>query len=128
MLTDKAINTVGAFLESLPEPARSVAYGEWGLTVESAGWPLEMGIAVRDGLLRFQALVCGPGQLDNEDLLWWNRRIHLVRFSATRSGEIWLCCDILPEAVNPRQLDRVMGLFVLTATQAREKIHAEELG
>ena len=117
------IAAVDRYLETLPEPVRRVDDGEWGLTVDAGGWPLDVGISARNGLLRLQAQVCGPGQLASEDLLWWNRRIHLVRFSSTRDGEVWLCCDLLPEAVNSRQLDRVLGLFVLTAAQARNAVN-----
>ncbi|CAB4877164.1 MAG: hypothetical protein F2799_05455 [Actinobacteria bacterium] len=122
MRTDHTVTVVGEFLSGLEDPARELAYGEWGLSVDAAGWPLDIGIAAREGLLRIQANVCAAGQLSPEDLLWWNRRIHLVRFSSTRDGEVWLSCDLLPDALDARQLDRVLGLFVLTATQARQHI------
>ena len=127
MRTDQTIAEVDSFLQTLPDPVRQVARGEWGFTVQAAGWPLDVGIAVRDGLFRVQAQVVGPGQISEADLLWWNRRIHLVRFSQTQSGEVWLCCDLLPDSLSARQLDRVLGLFVLTAAQARATVTDEPL-
>ena len=75
---------VDAFLLGLGGDTRRVAAGEWGLTLEAAGWPLHVGVALRDGLLRAQAEVAGPGQIDPHVLLRWNRELPLVRFSHTR--------------------------------------------
>jgi hypothetical protein len=112
---------VAEYLESLPDAEwRRVADGEWGLTVDAAGWPLHVGIAFRDGLFRAQAEVVGAGQLDAHQLLAWNRQIPLVRFAHTRAGEVWLHVDLPPLAVTPRELDRVLGLLVRVATEARE--------
>lgn len=110
------------YLMSTTADWRRVASGEWGMTVEAAGWPLDLGIALRDGLLRIQAQVAAPGQIPLELLLWWNRQLLLVRFSTTRDLEPWLHLDLHPSAVEPETLDRMLGLFVLTATQARESI------
>jgi len=114
------VQTVEQYLDELSADWRTVAPGEWGLTLEAAGWPLHIGIALRDGLLRVQAQIAAANAISSENLLWWNRRLLLVRFSATRSGEPWLQLDLPTAAVNQRELDRMLGLFVLTATQARE--------
>jgi hypothetical protein len=112
---------VDEYLRSLPDADwRQVAAGEWGLTVESGGWPLHVGIAFRDGLFRAQAEVVGAGQLDPDQLLSWNRQIPMVRFAHTRAGEVWLHVDLPPLAVTPRELDRVLGLLVRVAGEARE--------
>jgi hypothetical protein len=118
-------DTVSAYLSELPDGVRFVTDGEWGLSIESAGWPLDVGIAHRDGLLRMQAAVIAADQIAEGTLLWWNRRIPLVRFSASQAGEVWICCDLLPDSVNARNLDRVLGLLVLAATQARESAGAQ---
>jgi hypothetical protein len=101
---------------------RRLTSGQWGITVDAAGWPLHVGIALRDGLLRIQAQVAASGQIPAETLLWWNRKLVLVKFSTTQDGEPWLQLDLTPSVVDERQLDRMLGLFVLTATQARETI------
>lgn len=109
-------------LDQLDADWRSPAPGEWGLSVEAAGWPLHIGIALRDGLLRIQAQIAEPGAIELIDLLWWNRRLPLLRFSATRGGEPWLQLDLDPHSLDTARLDRMLGYFVLTATQARETI------
>ena len=99
---------------------RRVAPGEWGLTVDAAGWPLHVGVAIRDGLLRAQAEVLGPDAIDPHVLLRWNRDLPLVRFSHTGAGAVWVQGDVPLEAVDPIRLDGFLGLLVRVATQARE--------
>jgi hypothetical protein len=111
---------VNGFVSSLEGETRQVAPGEWGITVDAAGWPLHVGVAIREGLLRAQAAVAGPGQLDEHDLLRWNRTVPLIRFAHTRDGEVWVQVDLPLSAVTPAELDRVLGLLVLSATQARQ--------
>src|SRR3954449_4464516 len=116
--------TVAEFMASLEGETRQVAYAEWGVSVDAAGWPLHVGIALRDGFLRAQAAVARPGALDPSDLLRWNRQVPLVRFSHTRGGETWIQGELPLAAVSPPELDRFLGLLVLTATQARHGIAA----
>jgi hypothetical protein len=111
-----------AFVADLEGDTRQVAHAEWGITTEAAGWPLHVGVAIREGFLRAQAAVAEPGALAPEDLLRWNRQVPLVRFSHTRSGEAWIQGDLPLTAVTPAELDRFLGLLVLCATQAREAI------
>jgi hypothetical protein len=115
---------VGEFVASLDGDARRVASAEWGITLDAAGWPLHVGIAIRDGLLRAQAAVAAPGALNPHDLLRWNRSVPLVSFSHTRAGETWIGWDLPLPAVSAAELDRGLGLLVLAATQAREHAHA----
>jgi hypothetical protein len=110
---------VDDFVASLEGDTRRVARGEWGITVDAAGWPLHVGLALRDGLLRAQAAVAAPGVLDPSDLLRWNRQVALVRFSHTRAGETWIQGELPLVAVSAAELDRLLGLLVLAATQAR---------
>lgn len=111
---------VDTFIAELDGETRRVAFAEWGVTVDAAGWPLDVGVAIRDGMLRAQAHVVAPGRLDPHDLLRWNRQIPYVRFSHTRDGEVWIQGDLPLTAVDPVQLDRFLGLLVLAATQARQ--------
>jgi hypothetical protein len=115
----EAREIVDRFLASLEGDTRRVADGEWGLSIEAAGWPLHVGIAIRDGFLRAQAAVAEPGALDPLDLLRWNRTVPLVRFAHTRGGEVWIQGELPLSAVTAAELDRFLGLLVLSATQAR---------
>ena len=111
---------VEQFVSELEGETRRLAFAEWGVTVEAAGWPLHVGVAIRDGLLRAQGHVIGPGRIDPHDLLHWNRQIPFVRFAHTRDGEVWIQGDLPLSAVDPAQLDAFLGLLVLSVVQARE--------
>jgi hypothetical protein len=112
--------TVDAYLAALDGETRRVAFAEWGITVEAAGWPLHVGVAIRDGVLRAQAHVVEPGRIDPHDLLRWNRQVPFLRFAHTRDGEVWIQGDLPLTAVSPAELDRFLGLLVLSAMQARQ--------
>jgi hypothetical protein len=112
--------TVDDFIAALEGQTRRLAEDEWGLSLEAAGWPLHVGVALRDGLLRAQAHVLGPERIDPHVLLHWNRGLRLVRFSHTESGEVWVEGELPPAAVSPAELDRFLGVLVRVATQARE--------
>ena len=114
-------DVVDHYLAALDGDTRRVADGEWGLTVEAAGWPLHVGVAIRDGLLRAQAEVVGAGQLDPHSLLHWNRGLPHARFTETGAGDVWIEADLPLEAVTPERLDGFLGLVVRVATQARER-------
>lgn len=111
---------VAAYVESLDGETRSVAPGEWGLTVDAGGWPLHVGVALRDGLLRAQAEVVGPDRIAPATLLRWNRSLPLVRFAHTGAGAVWVQGELPLEALAPERLDGFLGLLVRVATQARE--------
>jgi len=115
-----ARTTVADYIASLDGETRTVAFAEWGITLDAAGWPLHVGVAIRDGFLRAQAAVVGPGRLEEHDLLWWNRTVPLIRFSHTRAAEVWIQGELPLSAVSASELDRFLGLLVLAATQARE--------
>ena len=83
-----------------------VAFAEWGITVDAAGWPLHVGVAIRDGLLRAQAQVIEPDRIDPHDLLRWNRQIPFVRFAHTRDGEVWIQGDLPAGRRLPRRARR----------------------
>ena len=108
------------YIASLEGDTRQVAFAEWGITVDAGGWPLHVGVAIRDGLLRAQAHVIEADRIDPHDLLRWNRQIPFARFAHTREGEVWIQADLPLPAVSPTELDRFLGLLVLSATQARQ--------
>src|SRR3954451_2886390 len=113
---------VDRYLASLEGETRRLTDTEWGLSVEAAGWPLHVGVAIRDGLLQAQAEVVGAGRLDEHTLLFWNRSLPLVRFAHTGAGEVYVKGDVPAGAVDAALLDRFLGLLVRTATMARERV------
>ena len=115
-----ATAAIETYLEALEGETRRVAPGEWGLTVDAAGWPLHVGVAVRDGLLRAQAEVVDRGRIDDHVLLHWNRSLPLVRFSHSGAGAVWVQGDLPLQAVSADRLDGFLGLLVRVAIQARE--------
>lgn len=124
-MTSDPRTVVDAYIAGLEGDTRQVAFAEWGVTVDAAGWPLHVGVAIRDGVLRAQAHVIEPGRIDPHDLLRWNRQIPFLRFAHTREGEVWIQGDLPLTAVSATELDRFLGLLVLSATQAREAASAE---
>lgn len=117
---------VAEYVAALDGDTRQVAFAEWGITVDAAGWPLHVGVAIRDGVLRAQAHVLEADRIAPHDLLRWNRQIPFVRFGHTRDGEVWIQGDLPLVAVSPAALDRFLGLLVLSATQARQAAPARE--
>lgn len=113
-------SVVDVYIAGLEGETRQVAFAEWGITVDAAGWPLHVGVAIRDGVLRAQAHVIEANRIDPHDLLRWNRQIPFLRFAHTRDGEVWIQGDLPLSAVSPAELDRFLGLLVLSATQARQ--------
>ncbi len=99
---------------------RSLAAAEWGLRAEAGGWPLDVGIALRDGVLRAQAPVLRPGGADPHDLLYRNRRLVLVRLAHTGDGSIWVVGEIpAVAAVHADEVDRLLGALVAAADDVR---------
>jgi hypothetical protein len=119
-MRDRVQQLVDRYLDALEGDSRRLAPGEWGLTVDGAGWPLDVGVAIRDGLLRAQAPVIGPGRIDPHVLLHWNRGLPHARFTHTGAGDVWVEADLPLEAVTEARLDGFLGLVVRVATQARE--------
>ncbi len=106
---------VGRYLEGVG--ARRLADGEWGLTVADEH-PLDIGIRVVDGMVRMQAFaVPGADAPADADVLHWNRSTRLVRFSRTRSGDLWVQADVFLTAAE--SLDAALGLVVEAARSAR---------
>jgi hypothetical protein len=118
-----AIDAVDGYLAGVG--ARCLAAGEWGLTVPDEH-PLDIGIRVDGGLLRVQAFALpaadAPG---SEDILHWNRATRIVRFARTRDGDVWVQADLPLAAVDPAELDRLLGLVVEAARSARAAAYAD---
>lgn len=111
---------VDAYVGGIDGETRRVADDEWGISLDAAGWPLHIGVALRDGLLRAQAEVLEPGRADPHRLLFFNRTLPLVRFAESGAGAVWVLGDLPLVAVAPQALDELLGLLVRVATQARE--------
>jgi hypothetical protein len=119
-----AVDIVDSYLDALPGATRRVAHGEWGVTVipeHAAGWPLEVGLRLADGLLTARAhALSDPDGIDPWMLLWWNRSTRQARFACTESHEVWVHADLPAAAVDERELDRLLGLVVEGAVAVRE--------
>jgi hypothetical protein len=119
-----AVDIVDSYLEALQGATRRVAHGEWGVTVaaeHAAGWPLEVGLRLSDGLLTARAhALSDPDGIDPWMLLWWNRSTRLVRFACTESHEVWVHADLPAGSVDVTQLDRLLGLVVEGAVAVRQ--------
>lgn len=118
-----AVDVVNEYVASLPGTTRKLGHAEWGITVaaeSAAGYDLDVGIRIADGLLRAQAfaLPSQPG-LDPWQLLHWNRQTRFVRIACARSGDIWVHGDLPADAVNARAVDRLLGLVVEGAVIVR---------
>ena len=118
-----AVDVIAEYIEGLPGETRRVAHTEWGVTLDEergGGWPLDVGLRLADGLLRVQAFALPYRDgLDFGQVLHWNRQTRMARFGCTRSGDIWVHADLPVEAVNPEQLDRLLGLVVEGALNVR---------
>jgi hypothetical protein len=116
--------TVDTYLQGLDVEWREVASGEWGLTVESAGWPLHIGMAWRQGMLRAQAHVLAADTVSDHELLYRNRGLVLVRYAHTGAGEVYVHGELPAELIDPGWLDRLLGAMVDAANVARERAKA----
>ncbi len=117
---------VSEFLGSLEAESRRVAAGEWGLTLEAAGWPLHVGLAFRDGMVRAQCEAVGPGSVSDHELLFRNRGLVLVRYAHTGVGAVWVHGELPVELVTPEWLDRLLGLLVEAAIVVRHRAPAPQ--
>jgi hypothetical protein len=119
-MPDSATARVARFLSSLDVEVRTVASGEWGITLDAAGFELDVGIVVRGPLLRAQAAVLPAGVIDPHQLLYWNRQAPLVCFAENRAREVFVSGEIPLESLSTETLDRFLGLLLASATRARE--------
>jgi hypothetical protein len=125
-----AVETVDRFVESLPGDTRNLAPGEWGITIApdaAAGWPLDVGVRIEEGILRVQAFALPAGDAINPwNFLHWNRGTRYIRFACTRAGDIWVHADLPVGGVDERMLDRALGLVVEGAVLARDTLQQQK--
>jgi hypothetical protein len=119
-----AASIVNDYVTALPGEARRLGPLEWGVTVRAesaAGWPLDLGLRIGDGMLRVQAFALAADDAINPwNFLHWNRDTRLVRFGCTRTGDIWVHGDLPVAAiVDDRSVDRILGLVAEAAIAAR---------
>jgi hypothetical protein len=117
---ESAIARVAGFMSSLDSEVREVAPSEWGLTLDAAGYPLDVGVSIRGALLRAQAAVLPAGLIDPHQLLYWNRQAPLICFAENRAGEVFVCGELPLESLEVETLDRFLGLLLASAVRARE--------
>ena len=125
-----AVDVIDQYVQALPGETRRLAHAEWGITQpaeQAAGWPLDVGVRLADGVMRVQAFALGADDAINPwNFLHWNRSTRYVRFACTRTGDIWVNADIPAAAVDERMTDRVLGLVVEGAVAARTAMAARE--
>ncbi len=122
-MSEAVTAVVADYLESLEAATRQVADDQWGISLDDVGgWPLHVGVALRDGLLRAQAEVLGPdGGVSDHELLVRNRRLALVRFAHSGAGAVWVQGELVPAGVSAASVDRLLGLLVAAATELRSR-------
>jgi hypothetical protein len=103
---------------------RQVAPGEWGVTVPAGGWDLDIGLALRGGLLAAQAEVLGPDRAAEHALLRRNRTLRIVRFAHTAAGAVYVQGEVPEAAVSVAEVDRLLGLLVAAAEELRGAVAA----
>jgi hypothetical protein len=121
-----AVDVVNEYLSGLPGSTRRLGHAEWGVSLpaeQAAGWALDVGVRIEDGILRAQAFALGADDAINPwNFLHWNRGTRYVRFACTQSGDIWVHGDLPVAAVDAREVDRLLGLVVEGAVAARHAV------
>lgn len=119
-----AIAVLDAVLADSGIAVRVLAPDHRGLSVEVAGWPLDIGVSVQDGVLRAQGEVCGHGQVDPHELLHDHRKRTFVRFSHADGGAVWIEGELPLIAATPELVDAMLGALLEAAALARERARA----
>ncbi len=116
--------TVDRYLSGLQAEVRTLAPGEWGVSVDAAGWPLDVGLRLDRGLLRAQGEALGPDVVSDHELLYRNRGLLFVRYAHTGAGAVWVHGELPPELITPVWLDRLLGSLVDAAIVVRQRAAA----
>lgn len=115
-----AMRALDAALADAGLEARALTDHQRGLSVEVGGWPLDIGIHIEDGVVRAQAPVCGPGQVDPHELLHDHRKRTFVRYSHCEAGSVWVEAELpIAAAADQRLVDAMLGGLLDAAAQAR---------
>lgn len=116
-----AVVAVERALEPLAVTVHRPEAAAWGLRLSCAGWPLDLGIALRRGVLLSQAEVLGPGKLSPGWLLHRNRRdLRFVRYATSAAGAVWVHGELHERAVTVATVDELLGRLVVAAEDARQ--------
>ena len=121
----RVVDRVEDALHALDIGHRRVASGEWGLTVEAGGWPLDIGLALHAGgtLLRVagRGLRAGPGRPCCAPAPL--PPTPLVAFTATLAGRRSRSrAGFRSPPSHAGELDRLLGLLVAAAADVREQL------
>jgi len=115
-------DVVDDYLASLDAETRRVADGQWGISLaDVGGWPLHVGVALRDGFLRVQGEALGVDRIADHELLARNRGLLLVRYAHTGAGAVWVHGELPEAAVSSEEVDRLLGFLVEAALVARHR-------
>lgn len=115
-----AVTAVERALEPLAVPVHRPEPAAWGLRLSCGGWPLDLGVALRGGLLLAQAEVLAPGQLSPAWLLHRNRRdLRIVRYASSSAGAVWVHGELHEQAVTVATVDELLGRLLEAAENAR---------
>ena len=121
-----AVEVVDRYVQALPGETRRLAHTQWGVTIaaeQAAGWPLDVGVRIEDGILRVQAFALSADDAVNPwNFLHWNRGTRYIRFACSQSGDIWVHADVPVAAVDDREVDRLLGLVAEGAVAARHAV------
>ena len=107
-------------MSSLDADVQQLAPDDWQITLEAAGFALEVSVAIHGAFLRARAAVLPPGLIDPHQLLFWNQQAPLVCFAENRAGEILMSGEIPLRSLDREILDQFLGLLVTSAGRARE--------
>ena len=119
-------DAVTSYLASAGVDWREVAPGEWGFSTDAGGWPLHVGIALKDGLLRVQAEVLRRGCRSTRTRCCTATGAGRSCGSARRLRGWCGCRRSLPaSAVSADELDRVLGLLLEAVEETRNSIDEE---
>ena len=116
----EAASRLDGYLAALGAPVEAIGEGEWRLTLDAAGYALEVELSLRGALVRASAAVLPPGLIDPHQLLFWNQQAPLVCFAENRAGEIVACGEVPTASLDLELLDRFLGLLLASAVRARE--------
>ncbi len=122
--TAAAVAVLDAVLADSGLDARVLAADHRGLSIDVAGWPLDIGICVQDGFLRAQAQACGHGQVDPHELLHDHRKRAFAKFTHADGGAVWVEADLPLIAATPELVDAMLGALLEAAALARERAKA----
>lgn len=119
-----AVDLVAAALAQSELAYRRLGPQQLGFAVECGGWPLEVGVRVEGPVLRAQACVCGPGQVNAHELLHDHRKRAFARFTHAECGTVWVEAELPAGAVTADLVDLMLGALLDAAELGRHRAAA----